>query len=1063
MFAPRINRNSREAQFAISKGKHMNRFDLQASGFRKRGFRKSGMAVAAGLCVLLAALLAAGAVCAQSNETEPRRDPKQAVDESYTAKIKRYTTQPFFGSTLVDYLPASKTVPTPEVVLGDIAGAPGILPYSKEVYQYFRMLEKTTPRVKVFSIGTTEEGREMIAVAVSSEENIAHMQENQIRLGRLADPRLIKFDDAEADKLVDQSVPIYYITGTIHSTETGAPTALMEMAYRLAVDDSPYIKEIRDRVITLITPIVEVDGRDRIVDIYRWHLNHPKENWPSLVYWGHYVAHDNNRDAMAVTLKLTENVLNTFVSFKAQVLHDLHESVPYLYDNTAGDGPFNAWVDPILTNEWEMLGWRNVADMTKLGMPGVFTHGVFDTWSPGYLMFIAAMHNGISRLYETFGNGGADTLERTLTPNEYDRTWYRQDPPLPKTTWSQRDNNNYEETGLLTALHYFGDTRKFFLKNFYLKAKRSILKPAQEGPAAYVLPGDDPRLGTQADLLHVLQKQKVEISRATSSFTVTLPAPRPAGGRGGQGGRGQGAATGENPSGGTGGPRAGEAPATITRDFPAGSYIIRMDQPYSRIADSLLDYQYWAPDDPQRTPYDDTGWTFGELFNAQVVRVTDAKVLDAAMQPVIEIRAPGGVTGTGTVFAINHNADPALATLRYRLKGATFDAAEEAFDAAGRKFNRGSFLISGVSASDLQTAAAELGVQAVALDAAPNVKTHPVRAARIALLHTWQSTQTEGWWREALDGLKIPYDYISTQTVGRDADLNSKYDVILFPPGVGSPTGIIKGQPTDWGNPLPWKRTAETPNLLVSDTDWTDDTRPGMGWEGLEHLQDFVHKGGVLVAVEDTANFASAMGMLDGVSVSNGPRERIVGSVVKTRIVDDASPIAYGYGDTLSAYCNDGLVFGVSNVAGRRGGGRRLGAEMSARPTGRGTQNDLDFVPGRPQYTPPVLPTFQAWEAAPVTDEQLRNNIGLIPPALRPRVVFRYSATNDLLVSGLVENGGDIAEHPAVVDSPEGSGHIVLFSTNPIYRGETEGNYFLVFNTILNFDNLNAGRKLADK
>jgi len=88
--------------------------------------------------------------------------------------------------------------------------------------------------------------------------------------------------------------------------------------------------------------------------------------------------------------------------------HDLHESVPYLYDNTVGDGPYNAWIDPILANEWQMMGWNNVAEMTKFGMPGVFTHGTFDTWSPSYLMFIAAMHNGISRLYETFGNGGAD-------------------------------------------------------------------------------------------------------------------------------------------------------------------------------------------------------------------------------------------------------------------------------------------------------------------------------------------------------------------------------------------------------------------------------------------------------------------------------------------------------------------------------------------------------------------------------------------------------------------------------------------------------------------------------
>ena len=373
----------------------------------------------------------------------PGRDPGQAIDEAYGKKIAEYTTEPFFNSPLTDYLPASKTVPAPTAVLGDIAGAPGILPYSTDVYRYMRMLEKASPRVKVFSIGRTEEGREMIAVAVASETLIATLDENRARLAKLADPRTIHLDDAEAAKLIAASTPIYYITGTIHSPETGAPTALMELAYRLAVDESAYIKAIRDNVITLITPIVEVDGRDRMVDIYRWHLAHPGQQWPNLVYWGHYVAHDNNRDAMALTLALTRNVLHTFVDWKAQVLHDLHESVPYLYDNTVGDGPYNAWIDPILADEWQMMGSNNVAEMTKLGMPGVFTHGTFDTWSPGYLMFIAAMHNGISRLYETFGNGGADTEVRELRPEEYARTWFKQNPPLPKAKWSQRDNNNY--------------------------------------------------------------------------------------------------------------------------------------------------------------------------------------------------------------------------------------------------------------------------------------------------------------------------------------------------------------------------------------------------------------------------------------------------------------------------------------------------------------------------------------------------------------------------------------------------------------------------------------------
>ncbi|HMB80275.1 MAG TPA: M14 family zinc carboxypeptidase, partial [Vicinamibacterales bacterium] len=680
------------------------------------------------------------------------RDPRIPIDEEYTKKIKEYTTEPFFSSPLVDYLPASKTVPTPKAVLGDIAGAPGRLPYAEEVYQYMRMLEKASPRVKVYSIGKTEEGREMIAVAIASDAIMAKLDENRARLAKLGDPRTINMDDAQAEALVGASTPIYYITGTIHSPETGAPTALMELAYRLVVDDHEYIKSIRNNLITLITPVIEVDGRDKMVDVYKWHLAHPGQNYPGLVYWGKYVAHDNNRDAMGATLKLTENVLNTWQQWHPQVLHDLHESVPYMYDNTVGDGPYNAWIDPILADEWEMIGWNNVSEMTKFGMPGVFTHGNFDTWSPGYLMFIAALHNGISRLYETFGNGGADTVVRELRPDEYARTWYKQNPPLPKTTWSQRNNNNYEQTGLLTSLHYFAGNGKLFLRNYYLKSKRSILKAKTEGPAAYVLTADETRPGAQAELLKVLQKQGVEISRATAEFTVTVPGKRgPArqnnntttDGNSGDAGSAKALAErsatgGFSGSSGVGGPNAGQdgqdrrdgqdardrntPPAPVSRTFPAGSFIVRMDQPYSRIADSLMDYQYWSPNDPQKTPYDDTGWTFPELFNVQAVRVADVRVLDAKVERVTgELRAKGAVTSTGSIFLVNHNADVALATLRYKFKDASFEAAEEPFDAAGKKFSRGSFIIRNAGATDIAKAATDLGLQITAVSAAPTV------------------------------------------------------------------------------------------------------------------------------------------------------------------------------------------------------------------------------------------------------------------------------------------------------------------------------------------------------
>ncbi|HEY4426467.1 MAG TPA: M14 family zinc carboxypeptidase [Pyrinomonadaceae bacterium] len=992
--------------------------------------------------LFILALSASTFAISANAQIKPGRDPNQPIDQEYTNKIREYTTAPYFNSPLTDYLPASTDVPTPKAVLGDVAGAPGKLPYAEDVYKYMRMLERASPRVKVFSIGRTEEGREMIAVAIGSEQLISKMEENRARLTKLADPRTINMDEAEADALVNASFPVYYITGTIHSTETGSPTALMELAYRLVVDNSPYVKSIRDSVLTLITPVVEVDGRNRMVDVYNWHLAHPNQNWPGLVYWGHYVAHDNNRDAIGLSLKLTRNVMNTYLSWKPQVLHDLHESVPYLYDNTIGDGPYNAWVDPILTDEWQMIGWNNVSEMTKFGMPGVFAHGNFDTWSPGYLMFIAATHNGISRLYETFGNGGADTVERTLSPSEYQRTWYRQNPPLPKAKWSQRNNNNYQQTALLTSLYYFGNNSKLFLKNFYLKSKRSIDKPKQEGPAAYVLPGDDPRPSNQAELLRTLQAQGVELSKATAPFTVSLRKKASSGA----------------PARSSSSPTASPTPAPKTEDrtFPAGSYIVRMDQPYSRIADALLDYQYWAPNDPQTDIYDDTAWTMGELGNVEVVRVVDAKVLTAPMDRVTgEVRSPGGITNAGAVYVINHNADNALVTLRYRLKDVEMEAAEEPFEAAGRKFNRGSFIVRKANVEDLRRVANELGIQVYAVNDAPSVKTHPLRAPRIAMMHTWLSTQDEGWYRIGLDQLQVPFAYISTQDVSREPNLKSKYDVILFAPVGRGAQAIINGLPM-YGNPLPWKKTQLTPNLGAIDE--TDDMRPGLGWNGLQNLQKFVKDGGLFVTVDDTSDFAVNYGFTAGVSVNRSQRLRAVGAILRTKSVDAASPIAYGYGDSLAMYCMNGPIFNINNGVGGRGG------RPAQRATGRGTPDDPDVPQGRaPAEIPEPPPRVEPWEAPPVMDEQLRNAVGLIPPNQRPRVVLRYADSRDLFVSGLLDGGDEIAQRAAIIDVPSGTGHVLLFSTNPFWRGQTKGSYFLVFNAILNWDNLNAGRKLAEK
>ncbi|HEV2905290.1 MAG TPA: hypothetical protein VGW32_09590, partial [Pyrinomonadaceae bacterium] len=144
------------------------------------------------------------------------------------------------------------------------------------------------------------------------------------------------------------------------------------------------------------------------------------------------------------------------------------------------------------------------------------------------------------------------------------------------------------------------------------------------------------------------------------------------------------------------------------------------------------------------------------------------------------------------------------------------------------------------------------------------------------------------------------------------------------------------------------------------------------------------------------------------------------------------------------------------------GGGRRAG--VGQRATGRGTADDPDVVQGRPPAElPEPPPPVEIWEAAPIPDEQRRNLIGLSPPVQRPRVILRWGDARELLVSGLLDGGDELAQHAAVIDSPLEKGHVILFSNNPMWRGQTMGSYSLVFNVILNFDNLNAGRKLSEK
>ena len=953
---------------------------------------------------------------AASKKTPATPEP-QKMDEGYSAEIKKYTTEPFFLTELVDHLPASDTVPSPKKILGYAIGTPDKLTYTKDIYRYMRELEKTSPRVKVFSIGKSEEGRDTLLVAVSDEANIQKLDHYRELNARLADPR--KTPEAEAKQLTDEGLPMYWASGSIHSPETGSPEMLMELAYRLAVEDSPLINNIRKNLIVLITPASEVDGRDREVDVYNYHKAFPNRPQPSLVYWGKYVAHDNNRDGMSMALQLSKIMTKTFLDWHPQVLHDLHESVPFLYTST-GMGPYNAWLDPMVVNEWQKMAYVEIEEMTKRGVPGVWTHGFYDGWAPNYMFYAANGHNSIGRFYETFGGRGADTGERTVSAADTARTWFRPNPPLPKVMWSIRNNINLQQSALLFAMNYTATNRKQFMENFYLKSKRSVEKAAKEGPAAWVIPADDPRPVECAELVKLLQLQGVEVHKLNAEDKKLK--------------------------------------------IPAGSYVVRMDQPYSRMADMLLDHQYYNVSDPR--PYDDTGWTLGAVRNVKTLRITDVAMLKDGMSLLTSApKVTGDVIGSTSdgVFLINHNTDNTLATLRFRLKDLSIQAMEEPFKAVGHDFSAGSFVIRVRNAEmrqQVEKAVADLGVKAYATEEIPKVPMHEMTAPRIALVHTWLNTQNEGWYRIAFDQLNIPYTYISDQNLKTIPDLRDKFDVIIFGPTPGSAQRIVNGMPMR-GEPIPWKASDLTPNLANS-PDTTDDMRGGLGLEGLIKIGKFIDNGGLFVTVAGNVSIPVDYGLIEGVSVVPARELQVHGSIVNATISDKHSPITYGYGEKLAVYFNQAPVLQVSVNGGFGGGGG--GGAATGRPSGRGTATDPDIVQGRAYSAPPPKTEVRPGEEPPL-DEDMREYLRpfLPTPEQRPRVVLRFADEKDLLVSGMLAGGRELANRPVVVDVPRGKGHVLLFANNPVWRNETQGSFFLLFNAMLNFDHLGVGARAAGK
>src|SRR5881227_1694158 len=243
----------------------------------------------------------------------------QKMDEEYTKLIKEYLQDARISTELVDHMPASDTVPSPLKFLGRIPGKPGELTYAKDINRYYEALAKASPRAKFWKIGQTEEGRDQVLLAISDEATIKDLDKYKDIAAKLGDPR--KVTEEQARDLIKTGKPIYWAASGIHSPETGGPEMLIELAYRLIVEETPFIQEIRNHSIVFITPVIEVDGRERVVDAYYYSKKTGAARNSLMMYWGKYVQHDNNRDGMGQYLQITQAFMRGILDWHPKILH----------------------------------------------------------------------------------------------------------------------------------------------------------------------------------------------------------------------------------------------------------------------------------------------------------------------------------------------------------------------------------------------------------------------------------------------------------------------------------------------------------------------------------------------------------------------------------------------------------------------------------------------------------------------------------------------------------------------------------------------------------------------
>jgi len=755
---------------------------------------------------------------------------------------------------------------TPESFLGFKVGADRKLADYAQISAYFQKLAKESPKIKLFTIGESVQKRPILMAAISTPENLARLDRWKEITHKLRDPRTLAAD--EARKLAREGKVILLITCSLHATEVAASQMSMELAYDLVAGKTFYnAGKILDDVIVLLVPSHNPDGNQMVVDWYKKYVGTKYEGGPMPWLYHVYAGHDDNRDWFMFNLPETRAVTNVlYRDWLPQVHIDEHQQ------GTNGARLFiPPFMDPPLPNIQPMV-WRGVNlmgtvmayDLQNHGLSGVVNGRSYTAWWIGACDDTAWLHNVIGILSEAASVRVASPV--SIEANEIPTSFYekRMDfiDPWPGGWWRLRDIVDYELILSKSLVKAAALNKEDLLFNFYRMYKNSIGNVDRGQPYAFVIPSRQRDYPTMLKMLDVLMTGGVEIHQAKADFT--------AGGR----------------------------------LYGAGSFVVKMAQPYKTYAWALLERQKYPdlrqyPGGPPVPPYDNAAWTLPLQMGVLCDQIDEP--FEAGLEKLGRVPYPKvPEQGKNAYFMLDPrvNASYAMAIALLKEQAEVWRTKAKA-TVKGIDIQAGAFIVrnSAQVKKALPALAEKYGLAVLDVDDIGGIEKAPVKYPRVGLFQSWRGNMDEGWTRYVFDDMGIPYKTLHNAdikgTKEKKADLGADFDVIIF---ADESSNAIKGTRPGAGPGGTGGPGGDMPMARIFQQELPPEYEGGIGQEGVDALKAFVEKGGILVALNRASEFAitefgaPARNALQGVDQA---KFFCPTSIVRL-LVDNETPIGYG-------------------------------------------------------------------------------------------------------------------------------------------------------------------------